>query len=216
MSNVQPRGLLLFPCNGNAREALDATGEQYRALGFIDDATERQGTGPYGLPVFGRGALQDHPDARVLAVPGAPNSFLRRRAIIDGLGVADERFATVVHPSAKVSRHATIGRNVLIMAGAVITSNAVVGDHVCILPGSVIHHDASVGAWSLVGAGVTVAGGTRIGENCYIGSGSNLINDIEIGDRALVGLGAVVIASVPTGARVAGNPARLLAAGTNH
>jgi sugar O-acyltransferase (sialic acid O-acetyltransferase NeuD family) len=212
MSTGQSRSLLLFPCNGNAREALDAIGEQYRVLGFVDDAIERQGTGPYGWPVFGRRALQDHPDACILAVPGAPNSFLQRRAIIEGLGVADDRYATVVHPSAQVSKHAKIGRNVLIMAGVVITSNAVIGDHVCVLPNSVIHHDASVGDWSLVGAAVTVAGGTRIGRNCYIGSGASLINDIEIGDRALVGLGATVIASVPADMRVAGNPARRLAA----
>lgn len=209
------RPLLLFPCNGNAREALDAIGDRYEVLGFVDDSPERQGERPCGLPVFGRAALQDHGDACVLAVPGAPRTYLRRRAIIDGLGIAAERYAIVVHPSAQVSKHARIGRNVLIMAGAVITSNAVIGDHVCVLPNSVIHHDAVVGNWSLIGAGVTIAGGTRIGENCYIGSGSSLINDIEIGDRALVGLGSTVIAAVAADARVAGSPARPLVARTN-
>lgn len=208
MSPITPKRLLFFPCNGNALEAIDALRDDEQLVAFIDDAPEKQGTGPYGFAVLDRNALSNFPDARVLAVPGGPNSYLNRRAVVEGLGIANERFATVIHPSARVSRFAKIGYNVLIMAGVIVTSNAVLGNHVCVLPNSVIHHDASVGDWSLIGAGVTIAGGTSIGCNCYIGSGSSVINDIRIGDRTLVGLGANVIASVPADVRVAGNPAR--------
>jgi sugar O-acyltransferase (sialic acid O-acetyltransferase NeuD family) len=200
--------LLIFPCNGNGREAVDALGDDHQLIGFIDDDPEKQGTVPYGFPVLGRHALIDFLDAGVLAVPGGPGSYLHRRAIIEGLALASGRFATVIHPSARISRFATIGYNVLIMAGVVITSNAVIGNHVCVLPNSVIHHDATVGDWSLIGAGVTIAGGTAIGQNCYIGSGSSIINNTRIGDRTLIGLGANVIASAPADARMVGNPAR--------
>ena len=177
--------LLIFPCNGNGREAVDAIGEQHELIGFIDDTPSKQGIGPSGFPVLQRDALKTFSDARVLAVPGGPMSYLHRCAIIEGLDVPMGRFATVIHPSASISRFASIGYNVLIMAGVVITSNAVIGNHVCILPNSVVHHDASVGDWTLVGAGVTIAGGTSIGKNCYIGSGSSIINDVRIGDGAL-------------------------------
>jgi sugar O-acyltransferase (sialic acid O-acetyltransferase NeuD family) len=143
-------------------------------------------------------------------------SYLHRCAIIDGLDVPMGRFATVIHPSASISRFARIGYNVLIMAGVVVTSNAVIGNHVCILPNSVVHHDASVGDWTLVGAGVTIAGGTSIGKNCYIGSGSSIINDVRIGDGALVGLGANVLVSVPGNVRVVGNPARQIGIVSHH
>ena len=207
-----PRRLLLFPCNGNSREAVDALDERFDLVGFIDDAPERRRERPCGFPVLGRSALAEYADACVLAVPGGPRSYLARRAIIEGLGIGSDRMTTIIHPSARVSRYASIGVNVLIMAGVVITSNALVGDHVCILPNTVVHHDSEVGDWTLVGAGVTIAGGTRIGRNCYIGSGSSIINDIEIGDRTLVGLGANVIASAPADVRMAGNPARRIGA----
>jgi sugar O-acyltransferase (sialic acid O-acetyltransferase NeuD family) len=200
--------LLIFPCNGNGLEAVDALGDGHELIGFVDDTPSKQGIGPFGFPVLQRSALTTFSDASVLAVPGGPTSYLQRRTVIEGLDVAVGRFATVTHPSACVSRFAKIGYNVLIMAGVVITSNAVIGNHVCILPNSVVHHDASVGDWSLIGAGVTVAGGTTIGRNCYIGSGSSIINDVDIGDGALVGLGTNVLASVPAKARVVGNPAR--------
>ena len=205
-----PTPLLVFPCNGNALEAIDCLGGAFDLVGFIDDAPQKFGHGPGGVPVFARDALERWPEAKVLAVPGGPASFAARRAVIDSLGLPANRFATVIHPCARVSPMATIGRNVLLMAGVVVTSNAILGDHVCVLPNTVIHHDATIGAWTLIGSNVTVAGSTHVGENCYIGSGSSLMNGLRIGDRSLVGLGTTVIRDCPADSRVAGNPARSL------
>lgn len=205
----QPEPLLIFPCNGNGLEALDCLGDRYRCIGFVDDTPEKQARGAYGLPVFSRAALQDR-EASVLAVPGGPQSYLSRQEVVDGLGIAGARFATVVHPFARVSQLARIGRNVLIMAGVVITSNAVIGDNVCILPNTVVHHDAVIGDWSLVGSNVSIAGGVTVGRNCYIGSGTRILNGLHIGDRALAGLGSNIIRNVAEGDRVVGNPARPL------
>jgi sugar O-acyltransferase (sialic acid O-acetyltransferase NeuD family) len=205
-----PQPLLIFPCNGNGREALGCLDERQRCVGFVDDTPEKQGKAVHGQRVFGRAALAEHGDAVVLAVPGSPLSYRERRGIIESLGVARERFARVIHPRASLAPHAVLGTNLLVMAGAVITCDAVVGDHVLILPNAVIEHDVVVGDWSVIGANVTIAGGTRLGENCYIGAGASIIDGITIGDGALVGLGSVVIRDVPAGARVAGNPARVL------
>jgi len=204
----EARPLLIFPFNGNGLEAVDCLGGEFRLLGFVDDTPEKQGQSPHGHAVFSREVLSSWPQALVLAVPGGPASFRSRRAVIEALGLEVRRFARVIHPSARISPLATIGHNVLIMAGVVITSNAVIGDHVCILPNSVIHHDAQIGSWSLVGSNVTVAGSTIISENCYIGSGSSLMNGITIGSGTLVGLGSNVIRSAPGHGCIAGNPAR--------
>ena len=202
--------LLIFPYNGNGLEALDCLGTSYRLLSFIDDSPDKQQRGVHGYLVRSRLALAEYPQARVLAVPGSPNSFLSRRGVIDSLGIETDRFARVIHATARISPLATIGRNVLIMAGVVVTSNAIIGDHVCVLPNTVIHHDAVIGAWSLLGSNVTIAGSTRVGENCYIGSGSSVMHGLHIGERALVGIGSNVLRDVQAGTRVAGNPARAL------
>ena len=201
--------LLLFPCNGNAAEALDALDAGWDVLGFVDDEPAKQGTLCHGLTVHSRAAFARWPEARVLAVPGSPRSYRSRRAAIEGLG-CDTRWAQVIHPAARVSRHARLGRHVLLMAGVVLCAGAVVGEHVCILPNSVIHHDARIGDFSLVGSNVSVAGGARVGENCYLASGSSVIDGAEIGDFALVGLASTVLRGVARNARVAGSPAREL------
>lgn len=205
-----PQPLLIFPCNGNGLEALDCLGSSYRAVGFIDDTAEKVGTRRFGLPVYGREALQRFPQALVLAVPGSPSSFRQRQAVVESLGVSDARFARVVHPLACISPLASVGFNVLVMAGVVITSNAVIGNHVCLLPNTVVHHDAVVGAWTLVGSNVTIAGQVTVGRNCYLGSGSSIRNGTTVEDEALVGLGSNVIHDVPSAVTVVGNPARIL------
>jgi sugar O-acyltransferase (sialic acid O-acetyltransferase NeuD family) len=203
---LQP--LLIFPYNGNAIEAVDALENRFRLVGFVDDTPGKQGQSEWGLQVFGREAFARFADAQVLAVPGAPGSYRERSGIIAGLGIPDDRFATVIHPTARTSPRAVIGHNVLIMAGVVISGSARIGNHVCILPNTVVHHHVLVEDWALIGANVTIAGHVRIRANCYIGSGSCVIDHSEVGLRALVGLGSNVIGNVPPDAKVVGNPAR--------
>ena len=202
------RRLLIFPYNGNGIEALQCIGADYQFLGFVDDDPKKIGTSPNGYPIWGREAFNNCSDACVLAVPGSPVSYSYRKEIITGLGITQDRFARVIHPSAIISPFASIGYNLLVMPGVVITSNARIGSHICILPNTVIHHDVVIGDWSLVGSCVSIAGGVNIENNCYIGSGSNIKNDIRIQSGALVGLGSNVLKDVSAGAIVVGNPAK--------
>ncbi len=206
---MSPVKLIIFPFNGNGIEALDCLNPlEFDFIGFIDDnfRDKQQFAGSY--LVAGRDLLEKHPEAMVLAVPGSPTSFKKRREIIDSLKLPDNKFTTVIHPSASIGINAKIGINSLILAGVVITSNAIIGDHVCILPNTVIHHDSKIGNYSIIGSGVGIAGNTNVGKNCYIGSGSNLINGINIGDFSLVGLGSNVTKSFSQHSKIAGNPAK--------
>lgn len=202
--------LLIFPFNGNGIEALDCIDpNRFEHIGFVDDGRPEGRRSP-DWPIMDRTAFDRFPDARVLAVPGSPTSYLDREKLIDSLPIDAARFVSVVHPSASIGHSVSIGTNCLIMAGVVLTSNVTVGDHVCILPNTVIHHDSVVHDHALIGCNVAVSGGTTIGRNCYVGSGSNVMNDVEIGARSLVGMGSNVTRSVATDSVVAGNPARCL------
>ena len=200
--------LLLFPFNGNAREALDCLGDAYRPVGFIDDNASKHGEYE-GIPIGGRELLSKVQEgAKVLAIPGSVNTYSKLLEIIHSLGVDENDFATVLHPSVQVSSAARIGTNTLIMAGCVITHDAQVGDHCCLLPNTVVHHDAVIGDGTTLAAGVLVAGYTTIGSQCYIGMGSRIKNNISIGEKSLIGMGSNVLQNVTSNTVVIGNPAK--------
>lgn len=203
--------LLIFPFNGNGIEALDCLTDEFELIGFIDDTIEKQGKNEkFGVDVFNRSVLEKYKEAKVLAVPGSPVSYMKRDTIIKSLGIAESRFTSVIHKSANISKYTTIGYNVLIMENVVLKATATIGNNVCILPGSVVHHDSKVGDYTMIGANVTIAGFTKIGSYCYIGSSSSIINNIEIGDKTLVGMGSNVIKSFPPNSKLVGNPARAI------
>ena len=209
--------LILFPFNGNAREALgvanamNAVSPTWEVVGFVDDDPRRAGERLGSCHVIGtREVLSRHPDAHVLAVPGRPDNYWNRLDLIAELGIPPERFATLVHPAASLGPACTLSHNTLIMAGTVLTASVQLQAHVAILPNSVISHDVTVGEGSLIGASVVIAGGVQVGRCCYVGSGSRILQDVIIGDAALVGLGSTILHSVPPRTVVAGNPGKLL------
>lgn len=51
---------------------------------------------------------------------------------------------------------------------------------------------------------------TVVRRGASIGSNATILGGVEIGERALVGAGSVVTRNVPSGATVAGNPARIV------
>ncbi len=78
-----------------------------------------------------------------------------------------------------------------------------------------VHRDSVVGAHVMLGPHIVIGGrsGQRapiIEDGVYIGANACILGGVTIAQCAVVGAGAVVITDVPKGARVAGNPARIL------
>jgi len=215
-----PTPLILFPFNGNTKEAVgvvraaNSASPVWSLMGFVDDDPAKHGLEFDGFPVLGnREEFSRHPEAMVLAAPGRPENFRNRPDIITGLSLAFERFASLVHPGVTCGPQTRIGRNCLVMAGVVLTANVTIGDHVVILPNTVVAHDTRIENYCLIGSGVCLSGSVTVRRGCYLGSGCRVIQEATIGEQALVGLGAVVIADVAPRSVVAGCPAKPLTPG---
>jgi sugar O-acyltransferase (sialic acid O-acetyltransferase NeuD family) len=209
--------ILLFPYNGNAREALaviDAINHiksTWNVLGFVDDNPKLHGQEDLGVPILGgRETLDRYPDAKVLACPGRPENFRQRDTIIESLEVSPQRFCQLIHPSISVPRGTTIGFNTLLMANIVLSINVRIGNHCVILPNTVISHESRIGDYCLIGSNVSISGNVEVQHKCYIGTGTKIIQDVIIHETALIGLGSVVIRSIPPQSITVGNPGRQL------
>jgi sugar O-acyltransferase (sialic acid O-acetyltransferase NeuD family) len=211
--------LILFPFGGNAREAvtvveaINAVSVQWELLGFADDDSRLWGKESRGNRVLGGRDVLNDEATKVLAVPGRPDTYARRRGVIESLNLSERRYATLVHPSAQIGSDARIGYNTLVMAGVVVTASVSIGNHCVILPNTVVSHDSIVEDFCMIGSNVSISGGVRIESESYIGSGARLIQEITVGAKSLVGIGAVVLRSTQAGSVVAGNPARPISKG---
>ena len=111
-------------------------------------------------------------------------------------------------------RHIHLGERSYINMGATLLDNAPIriGADVMIGPNVQIYTAAHALDADERIQGVETALPVTIEDRVWIGGGAILLPGVTIGREAIVGAGAVVTRDVPAGARVAGNPARILPA----
>lgn len=109
-----------------------------------------------------------------------------------------------------------LGRGVFLNFGCVILDSVAVtiGDGTQIGPGVQLLGADHPRDPAQRRAGLEFGRPVRIGSNVWIGGGALILPGVTVGDDAIVGAGSVVTRDVPPAATVAGNPARVVRAGT--
>jgi sugar O-acyltransferase (sialic acid O-acetyltransferase NeuD family) len=211
------RDLLIAGAGGLAREtaaavaAVNSVTPTWRLLGFLDDDPALHGAAVSGRPVLGPlSMVDDHPDAQVVVCIANPRNPGVRGVVTARLGLAPQRYATVVHPSASVGAGSVVGRGSVLLAQTVLTADIVVGAHVAVMPQVVLTHDDVVDDFVTIASGVRISGGVRVGAGAYLGTGALIRESLRIGARSIIGMGSVLLRDVPAGEVWAGNPARLI------
>ncbi len=211
--------IIILGTGGNCVDILDTIQDinsgfktdKYQCLGFLDDEKQRWGKEIHGKKVLGPlSSAVEFKDSFFVNGIGSPYTFFEKEAVIAKTGVEPERFETIIHPSASVSRTAQIGRGTVVFQNVTITTNVKIGRHVIILPGSVVSHDDIVGDYTCIAGGTCVSGEIKVGKSCYLGTNSCIIGRITIGEYCLIGMGAVVLRDVPPNSVMVGNPAVFL------
>ncbi|WP_330949257.1 acetyltransferase [Virgibacillus sp. MG-45] len=131
-----------------------------------------------------------------------------RKRLVNSLSIPEQRFATVIHPSATISKTANIGRGTVIMPQVVINADTIIGEHCIINTGSIIEHDNKIGNYVHVSPSATLTGSVSVGEGAHIGAGSTVIPSKAIGKWTTIGAGAVVINDINSKTIAVGVPAR--------
>lgn len=185
--------------------------ELHRPIGFLDDNPARHGQTYAGVPVLGGiDQARDFPDAMFVNGIGSAVTFRDKHRIIARVGAPDERFATLVHPSAYVSATAELGQGTVIAQQSVVMAGARIGRHVKMLPHVTISYGCRVGDHTTVASGTVLLAEVEIGESVYLGANVAVRERCTVGPRTLVAMGANVVKSLPSDATAMGNPARVV------
>ncbi len=114
----------------------------------------------------------------------------------------------------EIQKNAHIGDNCKISSHTFICEGVTIEDDVFVGHGVVFINDPYPRSTNEDGGLQTEADWavhkTVIKRGASIGSGAVILCNVTVGEKALIGAGAVVTKDVPSGATVAGNPARLL------
>lgn len=177
-------------------------------VGYLDDDPSLHGKLLLGLRVLG--PISELPHVPHDAVIVAIGKNRTRAAIFDTLTGKGERFAQAVHPAAILAADATLGRGVVICAGAVVNTATQIGDNVILNTGCTVDHHNTVARHVHVAPGAHTGGNVTIREGAFLGIGAVVIPGRCVGEWTTVGGGAAVIDDIPDHTTAVGVPARIV------
>lgn len=159
----------------------------------------------YGPTILLRELIDN--DVKVVVAIG--NNSIRKK-MTESFHMFPDQYATLIHPTATISKHATIGYGTVIMPNTVINPSATIGDHCIINSGAIVEHDNRIESFAHISPTATLTGNVSVGEGTQIGASATIIPGIKIGKWSVVGAGSTVIKNIPSYCKVVGSPTRVI------
>lgn len=191
---------------------INAVAERYEIICVLDDNPALIGKKLDHLVVEGpldKAASFDKDVAFVFAI-GSFRTRLIRKDILARLKIAEHRFETLVHPSAKIFSTAKIGNGCIIHYGSVVFNHSIVHSFSIVSANCVIGVSNVLGTGCLLGSNITTTTGVKIGSFAFVGSSVSIGEFVEVGPGAQIGMGSLLLKDITPGSFVLGNPPRLL------
>ena len=205
------KNLVLIGGGGHCKSVIDvAESAGYTILGILDKP-EEVGKKILAYDVIGvDDDIKNYIDKAefIITVGFIKNPALRIK-LYNKVLEAGGKFATLIAPTAHVSKYATLGMGTVVMHQAVVNAGAIIGNNVIINTFANIEHDVVIGNHSHISTGTMINGDCKVGERVFIGSQSVLANGITISEDIVIGAGAFVRKSISEKGIYTGNPAVL-------
>ncbi len=208
-----PQPLLILGATPYALVFADAFSDlpQFQVAGFVENLDrERRGQKHGDWPVYWIDELaplrETHAVICCLSTTHR-DPYIRQ---VKDLGFA---FATLVHPTATVSRKSTVGEGTSLNIGCIVAGYSRIGNYVQVNRGVTIGHHTVIEDFVTIQPGVNLAGNCHIGPQTYIGIGATIVDGIKIGAHSVIGAGAVVTQDLPDRVLAVGVPAKIIKEG---
>lgn len=212
------RKLIIWGAGGHGKVVLDIAQAMalFAETVFIDDVcppSEQSFCGCQLLP-SSNGIETFKAAGHTAFVVAIGNNRVRERCFHEGLLQGLEG-ATLIHPSAVVSRSAHVGAGTVVMPRVVVNADAVIGNNCILNTGVIVEHDCHIADHVHLAPGVTLGGNVTVETHALLGIGTIVLPGGTIGESAVVGAGSVVLQSAPPRTTSVGVPAKVLSKANN-
>lgn len=203
-----PGDLIIFGAGGHALVVYElAMLLGYRPRGFIE---------PYpasasflGVPIYR--SLEDVAGSKFHIGLGVGTNFDRERVFL--ATQASEKvlgFPVLIHPTAFVSKTATLSDATVVLAQANVGPHSHIGRGSILNSGCSLDHESVLGEFCSLGPLVVTGGRVKIGDRTMIGAGAAVLQGISVGPDTVIGASAMVNRDVPGNSVAFGIPCRVL------
>ncbi len=205
-------GATAFPELNELIKDVNKKYNRYEVIEILDDNENLIGSKIEGVKVGGplNKVSQFPQKIKFVFGIGSHKTRIIRNDILKVLKLQENRFETLIHPSAKIYSTAIIGTGVIIHPGSVVYNESIIGPFSIIFANSIIGARNIIGKGSLITSLVSLTADVKIGSFSFIGTASSIADRVEIGPGSLISMGSVVSRDVAPGSVVFGNPMRIL------
>lgn len=168
------QSFVIYGAGGHAKVIIDLVLELGGKVECVfDDQPEAINFELMGIPVAEYNPKM-FPDAEMIIAVGS------NEARQDISRFITHRFATLIHPSAYVSKRATLGEGTVVLANAVIQAEAIIEKHVIVNAGACIDHEVHIHDFTHIGPLVYVGGAATIAPMANIRPGALIKRFVKI------------------------------------
>lgn len=203
------KDLIILGAGGTAFDLIDIAKAmnkcelQWNILGYLDDNKELHGKSVYGFPVLGSitqsGSFKNAYFASSIGDAYRPQL---RKTVRDKVPFTNEKFASLIHPTAIISETASIEPGAVIYGYVTLSGAVHVGHDVFLCGNTFLGHECVIGNHCVLSVGNFLASDVHIGDCCYLGVGVMIRHQMKIGENCLIGMGTRVVKSVPPNSKI--------------
>lgn len=192
-------------------DLLEACG--YTIKGLYHYTNEKTGEHVHGYPILDSNEnLFKKTDLSHMQFAISVGDNTVRKKLADTIRSKGGHIPSIIHPSAVVSKYASIGEGVVIHANTVVQAGASIEKDSILSYNVSLSHTSSIGKNSYIAFGSTIGAYVTIADNVLVGQAAVIITGkyIQIGKNAIIGAGSVVTKNIADNSIVAGNPAKTI------
>lgn len=185
----------------------------YKVAGLYNYNDDRIGESIHGVPILDSNTnlfKKDSLNKMNFAISVGNNKI--RVALAEQIRSLGGNIPTLIHPTAVVSKYASLAEGVVIHANSVVQADVIVGHDSVISYNVSVSHTSKIGVACYLAFNSTIGAYVEIHNYVFVGQSAVIVSGKldYIGDNSIIGAGSVVIQNVEPNTIVIGNPAKVL------